>query len=142
MELAQVASKRSTCLRRKTGAVLTTRENRIIAIGYNGAPSGLPHCEELGGCLRKQMNIPSGQRFEICRAVHAEQNVLLVSAMYGASTNNTTLYCTDFPCVICAKLIVQAGVIQVVYNDYYGDEESSAESKKIFNQAGVQTRKL
>ena len=142
MELAQVASKRSTCLRRKVGAVLVTKANRIISIGYNGAPAGLPHCEDLGGCLREQLKVPEGERHEICRAVHAEQNVLMVSALYGASTKDTTLYCTIFPCVICAKLLAQAGVIQVVYTNPYGDEKSESESRKIFAQAGVHVRKL
>jgi dCMP deaminase len=142
IKLAEVASERSTCLRRKVGAVLTTRERRIIAINYNGAPSGLPHCSDLGGCLRKQSNIPSGQRMEICRAVHGEMNAIITSAMYGSSTKQTTLYLTHFPCVICAKILVQAGVEQIVYKDPYGDEVSNAESAKIFKQAGIQLRKI
>jgi dCMP deaminase len=142
MKIAFDAGERSTCLRRMTGAVLVTREHRIIALGYNGAPAGLPHCEELGGCLREQLKIPSGERHEICRAVHAEQNVLMVCAMYGASTKNTTLYATTFPCIICAKLLIQAGIEQVVYLDPYGDEKSNAESMKMFNQAGIHLRKL
>jgi len=142
MKMAEVASERSTCLRRKVGAILVTRENRVIAVGYNGAPSGLPHCLDIGGCLREQLKVPSGERHEICRAVHAEMNAILVAARYGATTKNTTLYCTVFPCVICAKMLAQAGVTQIVYVDPYGDEESAAETKRIFAQAGVIWRKL
>ena len=141
LKIASVVAERSTCHRHHVGAV-AVRDKHILATGYNGAPSGLPHCEKLGGCLRKQLNVPSGERHEICRAVHAEQNVLCVSSMYGASTRNTTLYCTTFPCVICAKLLVQSGVEQVVFTDHYGDELANSESKKIFAQAGTHIRKL
>jgi len=142
IELAEVASKRSTCLRRQVGAVLTTRDHRIIAVSYNGAPSGLPHCIDLGGCLRKQLNVPSGTRHEICRAVHAEQNAILISARYGASTQSTTLYVINFPCIICAKILIQAGVERIVYRNLYGDEDSNSEAMKIFKQAGIILQKI
>lgn len=142
MDLAKVASKRSTCLRRKTGAVLVTRDKWFIAEGYNGAPKGLPHCDELGGCLREKLKVPSGQRHEICRAVHAEMNVIIQSAREGASTKNATLYTTTFPCIICAKILINAGIEQIVFLEEYGDSESNAETKKLLNQAGIVVRKL
>lgn len=142
IQLSRLASKRSTCLRRKVGAVLVTKEYRIISVGWNGSPSGSPHCEEIGGCLREELKIPSGQRHEICRAVHAEQNTILVSAMYGASTKDGILFSNNFPCVICSKMIVQAGIKEVVYSDEYGDAESYREARIILKQGGVKIRKV
>lgn len=142
IELAKVISKRSTCLRRKTGAVLVTRDKWLIAEGYNGAPKGLPHCEELSGCLRERLKIPSGQRHELCRAVHAETNVVIRAALYGASTKNTTVYTTTLPCIICAKILINAGIEQIVYFEEYGDEESNTETRKLLNQAGIILRKF
>lgn len=135
--LAEVAKLRSTCLRRQIGAVLVTDNHMIIAIAYNGPPSGAPHCSELGGCLRENLHIPSGTRQEMCRAVHAEQNVILISAIYGASTKDTTLYCLNFPCVTCAKLIVQAGIKKIIYHNQYGDNESESEAMKVFKQSKI-----
>ena len=142
MNIAKETSKRSTCLRRRTGAVLVTRDKWLIAEGYNGAPKGLPHCEELGGCLREQLKVPSGERHEICRAVHAEMNVIIRAALYGASTKNTTLYTTTFPCIICAKILINAGIEQIVFLEEYGDSESNTEARKLLNQGGIITRKL
>ena len=142
MKIAITASERSTCLRRHAGAVLVTRDKWLIAEGYSGPPKGLPHCDELGGCLRDQLKVPSGQRHEICRSVHAEMNTIIRSALYGASTKNTTLYCTHFPCIICAKMLINAGVEQIIYLHNYGDEESNAETKKLLNQSGIIVRKI
>lgn len=138
LNIAREASKRSTCLRRQSGAVLVTRDKWVVSIGYNGAPAGLPHCSELGGCLREQLKIPSGQRAEICRAVHAEQNAILIAARDGRSTKGTTLYSTTFPCLICTKMLIQAGVIEVVYSEEYDDQETM----KMFRQAGIIVRRL
>ncbi|RLF15326.1 MAG: cytidine deaminase [Thermoprotei archaeon] len=135
MEMAKLASKRSTCLRRKTGAVLV-KDNRVIATGYNGAPKGLPHCSEVG-CVREELKVPSGQRHELCRGLHAEQNAIIQAAVFGVSTRGATLYCTTFPCSICAKMIINAEIKEVVYDDEYEDELS----RKMLLEAGVKVRK-
>ena len=103
MEITNLVAKRSTCLRRQVGAVLV-KEKRILATGYNGAPPGLSHCYEIG-CLRKEEQIPSGERHELCRGLHAEQNTIIQAAFHGVSINNATLYCTNMPCSICIKMI-------------------------------------
>ncbi len=120
MEMAEVAQKRSTCLRRKVGAVIV-KDNRIMATGYNGVPTGIAHCEERG-CLREQMKVPSGQRHELCRGLHAEQNAIIQAAHLGQSIAGGTLYCTNQPCVICAKMIINAGIKRIVIKDGYPDE--------------------
>ena len=108
MDIAQLVSERSTCLRRKVGAVLV-RERRILCTGYNGAARGLPHCDE-AGCLREKLHIPSGERIEICRGIHAEQNALVQAAAFGINVSGATLYCTHEPCITCAKMLINAGV--------------------------------
>ncbi|MDO8683143.1 MAG: cytidine/deoxycytidylate deaminase family protein [Armatimonadota bacterium] len=120
MEIAEVVAKRSTCLRRQIGAVIV-RDRRILATGYNGAPSGLPHCLELG-CLRDELGIPSGTRHEICRALHSEQNAIIQAALYGVATRGSTLYCTHQPCSLCAKVLINAGISRVVFEGDYPDE--------------------
>ncbi|UZE92533.1 MAG: cytidine/deoxycytidylate deaminase family protein [Methanosarcinales archaeon] len=122
MEIASVVAKRSTCLRNQVGAVIV-RDKRIIATGYNGAPKGLPHCLDIG-CIREQNNIPSGERHELCRAVHAEQNAILQAAIHGVSTENATMYCTHQPCILCAKMMINAGIKKVVYANQYPDTEA------------------
>lgn len=119
MEIASVVAKRSTCLRNQVGAVIV-RDKRILATGYNGAPKGLPHCLDIG-CIRDQNNIPSGERHELCRAVHAEQNAILQAAIHGVSTENTTIYCTHQPCILCTKMMINAGIKKVVYANQYPD---------------------
>jgi len=131
MAIARLAAQRSTCRRRQVGAVLV-RENHIIATGYNGAPAGLPHCIDIG-CLREEMGIPSGERHELCRGVHAEQNVLVQAALHGSSPQGATLYCTHQPCILCAKLIASAGIKRVVFEGDYPD----ALAQEILRQAGV-----
>jgi len=133
MEQAQLMARRSTCLRRQVGAVLV-RDHRAIASGYNGPPSGLPHCDERGGCLREQLGVPSGHRQEICRALHAEQNVILQLAITGLSGKGTTLYVTHFPCFTCAKLLVQLGVRRIIYAFGYPDHFSM----DLLDEAGVE----
>jgi dCMP deaminase len=119
MSIAHLVANRSTCLRRQVGAVLV-KDNRILCTGYNGAPSGLRHCLEIG-CLREKLGIPSGERHELCRGLHAEQNTLVQAARHGIVVADSTLYCTTFPCVICAKMLINAGVIGIVYSDGYSD---------------------
>ncbi|WP_130862954.1 deoxycytidylate deaminase [Bacilliculturomica massiliensis] len=120
MEMAEVAQKRSTCTRRSVGAVIV-KDNRIMATGYNGVPTGIEHCGTRG-CLREQMNVPSGQRHELCRGLHAEQNAIIQAAHLGQSIAGGTLYCTNQPCVICAKMIINAGIRRIVIRDGYPDE--------------------
>ncbi len=119
MAFAVQAASRSTCIRRKVGAV-AVKENHILSVGYNGAPSGAKHCLDIG-CIREQQNVPSGQRHELCRATHAEQNVITQAAKFGVNLQGATLYSTTYPCSICAKLIVQAGIRKVIYLDGYDD---------------------
>ncbi|HOB86224.1 MAG TPA: cytidine/deoxycytidylate deaminase family protein [Bacillota bacterium] len=131
MEIARVVSKRSTCLRRQVGAVLVL-ERRLLATGYNGAPVGLQHCRETG-CLREQRGVPSGERHELCRGLHAEQNAIIQAALYGVAIKGATLYCTHFPCVVCAKMLVNARVSNLVLEHDYPDPLAKA----IFQEAGV-----
>jgi len=133
LDLADLAASRSTCLRRHVGAVLVRRE-RIISTGYNGAPRGLGHyCLELG-CLRAEMKIPSGQRYELCRGVHAEQNAIINAAYYGISTEDTVLYCTNQPCIICARILINAGIFRVVHR---GDFEDNL-ALQFMQDAGIE----
>lgn len=124
MEIAEIVKTRSTCLRRQVGAVIV-KDHRIITTGYNGAPSGLKHCTEIGGCERQRLNIPSGQRHELCRALHAEQNAIIQAAKLGISTDGGTAYITLQPCVICAKMLVNAGITRIVHKGEYPDELSA-----------------
>lgn len=119
MEIAHLVKKRSTCIRRQVGAVLVKDKN-ILATGYNGAPSGIEHCLDRG-CLREQMHIPSGERHEICRGLHAEQNAIIQAAKHGTGIEGSTIYCTNQPCGICAKMIINAGVREIVFEDGYPD---------------------
>lgn len=121
MEIADIVKTRSTCIRRQVGAAIV-KDNRIITTGYNGAPSGLKHCIDNGGCERERLNVPSGQRHELCRALHAEQNAIIQAAKIGVSTEGATIYITTQPCVICAKMIINAGIKKVVYKASYPDE--------------------
>jgi dCMP deaminase len=121
MDMARLTAQRSTCVRRAVGAILV-RDNRLLASGYNGAPKGLKHCDELGECLRTKRRVPSGERHEICRGVHAEQNAIVQAAIFGASVTGSTLYSTTFPCIICAKLLINAGIREIVYESQYEDK--------------------
>ena len=119
MSIAQLVATRSTCLRRKVGAVLV-KDKRILGTGYNGAPSGIRHCEDTG-CLREKLKVKAGERHELCRGLHAEQNVIVQAAYYGATTKETTLYSTHMPCIICSKMLINAGVEKIFYLDGYPD---------------------
>lgn len=137
MEIAHVVKKRSTCLRRQVGAVIV-RDNRILTTGYNGAASGVTHCLDRGGCPREKMQIPSGQRHELCHAIHAEQNAIIQGALHGVSTIDAKMYVTNQPCVLCAKMIVNAGIKELIFEGEYPDEMAIG----ILQEAGVQVRSL
>ena len=119
MTIAEMVAKRSTCLRRHVGAILV-KDKRILATGYNGAPAGLKHCEEVG-CIRQNASIPSGERHELCRGLHAEQNAIIQAAYHGISIAGSTLYCTNKPCVICSKMLINAGIGKIFYEQGYDD---------------------
>ena len=135
LEVARLVAKRATCLRRRVGAVLV-KDKKIVATGYNGAPSGLKHCIDIG-CIREKLKIPSGERHELCRGLHAEQNVILQAALYGASTKGSTLYVTNQPCVICAKMLINAGIKEIVISDGYPDKLA----KKFLKDAKIKIRR-
>lgn len=137
MEMAKLASKRSTCLRRQVGAVIV-KDKHVVATGYNGAPKGIPHCAELGGCYRTEHNIPSGERHELCRALHAEQNAIIQAATYAQSIDGSSIYITHQPCVICAKMIINAGIRRIIVDQGYPDDMAV----EILNQAGLKITRL
>jgi len=132
LQLADLVATRSTCLRRQVGAVLVKNE-RIISTGYNGAPRGLEHCLDIG-CLREEQGIPSGHRYELCRGVHAEQNALINAAYYGISTSEAVIYCTNQPCIICARMIINAGIIKIVHRGNFDDDLAI----KFLKEAGIE----
>jgi dCMP deaminase len=119
MDIAVLVAKRSTCLRRAVGAVVV-KDRRILSTGYNGAPTKIRHCLE-AGCLRAQMDVPSGERHELCRGIHAEQNAIIQAAYHGVSIRDADLFCTNLPCSICAKMIINAGIKTIYYLDGYAD---------------------
>ena len=135
IDIARLVSMRSTCLRRRVGAIIV-KNRRVLATGYNGTPSKISHCEDVG-CLREKLNIPSGKRHELCRGLHAEQNVLLQAALYGISLGDSVLYCTNQPCVICAKMLINAGIKEIIVSDGYPDDMA----KDFFKEAGIKVRK-
>lgn len=131
MDIALLVARRSTCRRRRVGAI-TVRDKRILATGYNGAPTGLPHCLDIG-CLREELEIPSGERHELCRGLHAEQNVIIQAAYHGVSIEGATLYCTNLPCSICSKMLINAGIRDIIYQEGYADSMT----KEMLSAAGV-----
>ena len=136
LELTRVVAKRSTCLRRHVGAILV-KDDRIIATGYNGAPQGMRHCLEMG-CLREEKGIPSGVRYELCRGVHAEQNAIINAARYGVSTMDSILYCTDQPCILCARMLINAGIRKVIHQGDFTDDVAL----QFFEEAGIQVIRI
>ena len=132
MSITRMVATRSTCLRRHVGAILV-KEKRILATGYNGAPAGLKHCIEVG-CLREKASIPSGTRHELCRALHAEQNVIVQAAYHGISIAGSTLYCTIKPCVICSKMLINAGIERIYFDEDYKDDLADA----MLEEAGIE----
>ena len=137
MSITELVAERATCLRRKVGAILV-RDKHIIATGYNGAPRNVAHCTEVG-CLREQKGIPSGERHELCRGLHAEQNAIIQAALHGVSVEGATLYCTNTPCAICSKMLINAGIVKIYYKDGYADflgGQMLAEAGVILEQIG------
>ena len=134
LDIARLVSERSTCLRRKVGAVLV-RDKRILSTGYNGAARGLAHCDEVG-CLREKRGIPPAERIEICRGIHAEQNALVQAAAFGINVSGATLYCTHEPCITCAKMLMNAGTAEFVVGEPYPDELA----RQLLSEAGIKVR--
>jgi len=132
----QVAT-RSTCLRRKVGAIIVN-DKRILTTGYNGAPRGVKSCLEIGKCMRQELGVPSGQRHEICRALHAEQNAIIQAAYYGEKIEGSHIYSTTQPCVLCAKMLINAGIKKIYYYEEYPDELAL----ELLKEAGVELIKL
>ncbi len=137
MQMALLTARRSTCLRRQVGAVIV-KDKHIIATGYNGAPKGLEHCDEIGGCLREELGVPSGERHELCRALHAEQNAIIQAAVLGQSVKDSLMYVTHQPCSICAKMIINAGIRKIIINSGYPDEMAS----KLLKEANIEIEQL
>lgn len=136
MEIVELIKTRSTCLRRQVGALIV-KDKRILATGYNGAPTGCSHCLEVG-CMREKLGIPSGERHELCRAIHAEQNAIVQAANSGTSIKGGTLYVTHQPCVLCAKMAINAGISKIIYKGEYPDELSMS----MLEEAGVEVHKF
>ena len=132
MSITELVAKRSTCLRRAVGAVVV-KDRRILSTGYNGAPTGTRHCNETG-CLRETLKVPSGERHELCRGIHAEQNAIIQAAFHGVSIRDASLFCTNMPCSICAKMIINAGIKQIMYLSGYADTLS----EEMFGEANVE----
>ena len=136
MDIATLVAKRSTCLRRSVGAVIV-KDRQILSTGYNGAPSGIRHCAATG-CMREKLNVPSGERHELCRGIHAEQNAIIQAAFHGVSIKGAWLFCTNQPCSICAKMIINAGLKKVYYLSGYADDMAM----EMFDEANVSVIKL
>lgn len=135
MSMAKLVATRSTCIRRQVGAVVV-KEKRVLSTGYNGAPKGSRHCEELG-CIREILDVPSGTRHELCRGVHAEQNAVVQAAYFGVSVKDASIYTTTYPCSMCAKIIINAGITEIVYGEGYPDDLS----KDLLEESGLIVRK-
>lgn len=131
MQITGLVATRSTCMRRQVGALLV-KDRNILATGYNGVPSGITHCD-VSGCLRDQLNVPSGERHELCRGLHAEQNAIIQAARHGANIDGATLYSTDSPCIICSKMLINAGVKEIIYARGYPDTLSL----EMLGEAGI-----
>ena len=134
MALANQVATRTTCMRRAVGAVIV-KDRRILATGYNGVPTGIRHCSEVG-CLRQRLGVPSGQRHEICRGLHAEQNAIIQAARYGIDISGASIYVNTQPCIVCAKMIINAGITEIVYQNPYPDELSNS----MLEEAGIVVR--
>ncbi|MDR1013407.1 MAG: cytidine/deoxycytidylate deaminase family protein [Coriobacteriales bacterium] len=135
MDIANQVARRTTCRRRAVGAVLV-KEKRILSTGYNGVPQGIEHCLDRG-CLREQMDIPSGQQHELCRGLHAEQNAVIQAAKHGICIDGATVYCTTQPCIICAKMLINAGISEIVFEHSYPDRLT----EEMLAESGVATRR-
>jgi dCMP deaminase len=136
MDITHLVATRSSCLRRQVGAVLV-KDRNILASGYNGVPSGIAHCEA-AGCLRERLGVPSGERHELCRGLHAEQNAIIQAAKHGTNINGATLYCTTMPCIICTKMIINAGITTVIYGEGYADDLA----REMIGESGINVRQF
>lgn len=141
MNITYLIATRSSCSRRKVGAVLV-KDKRILATGYNGAPKGLPHCQTVPGseyeCLRNKYNVPSGQKQELCRGLHAEQNALIQAANYGVSTENAIMFCNLTPCIVCSKMMINAGISKIFFDGNYPE----GIGLKMLEEAGVELERI
>lgn len=131
MSITELVAQRATCVRRKVGAILV-QDKRVVTTGYNGAPSQISHCLDIG-CLREEQSVPSGERHELCRGLHAEQNAIIQAAIHGVSVEGATLYCTNMPCSICSKMLINARIEKVYYKEGYADSLSSL----MMSEAGI-----
>jgi dCMP deaminase len=136
LQIAHLVSQRSTCLRRSVGAVIV-KDKRMLATGYNGSPRGLAHCLETG-CIRDKLKIPSGERHELCRGLHAEQNAIIQASLYGISVKDSSIYVTNQPCIICAKMLINAGVSEIVISEGYPDKMSA----NMLKEAKIKIRQI
>jgi dCMP deaminase len=132
IQLLEVIKTRSTCLRRQVAAVIV-KDKQIISTGYNGAPRGVFHCEQIG-CLREKQNIPSGERHELCRGIHAEQNAIIQAAIHGTAIEGSEIYITHSPCSLCSKMLINAGIKRIIFNGDYPDEMAM----ELLSEAGVE----
>jgi len=132
IDITLLVATRATCLRRQVGALLV-KDRNILATGYNGTPSGIRHCEETG-CLRERLKVPSGERHELCRGLHAEQNAIIQAARHGVNIDGSTLYCTTMPCIICTKMLINAGIKRIVYAEGYADELA----REMVQESGIE----
>ena len=132
MDITRLVARRSTCIRRQVGAVMVKDKN-ILATGYNGTPTGITHCD-VTGCLREQLKVPSGERHELCRGLHAEQNAIIQAARHGVNIADSVLYCTDSPCIICTKMLINAGISKVIYLKGYADQLSM----EMLKESGIE----
>ena len=131
MDITRLVATRSTCRRRQVGAILV-KDRNILATGYNGVPSGISHCDA-AGCLRERLKVPSGERHELCRGLHAEQNAIIQAARHGVNIDTSTLYCTTMPCIICTKMLINAGITRVVYGEGYADDLA----REMISETGI-----
>ena len=136
MDITHLVAKRSTCIRRQVGAILV-KDKRVLATGYNGAPSGIAHCIDVG-CFREKNKVPSGERHELCRGSHAEQNAIVQAATYGIPIKDASLFCTNLPCSICIKMIINAGIKTIFYQEGYPDSLS----EELIKEAGITLTKI
>jgi len=133
MDITRLVARRSTCMRRQVGAVMV-KDKQVLATGYNGTPRKIRHCD-VTGCLREQLQVPSGERHELCRGLHAEQNAILQAACHGVNLSGAVLYCTDSPCIICTKMLINARISRVIYQKGYADQLSM----EMLDEAGIET---
>ena len=136
MDITRLVATRSTCMRRQVGAVLV-KDRNILATGYNGVPTGISHCDTVG-CLRERLKVPSGERHELCRGLHAEQNAIIQAARHGINIDGSTLYCTTMPCIICTKMLINAGITTVVYGEGYADELA----REMIGESGIMVKQF